>query len=90
MLETYTLIFTNIIRNFKKNIKSSPILYFIFFIMIFFSIAIIARLTWYFLNYDISINLNDIFFVVFYIFLIKTSVDFYKYYINSNPILWSC
>jgi hypothetical protein len=56
--------------------------------MIFFSIAIIARLTLYFINYDISINLNDIFFVVFYIFLIKTSVDFYKYFINSNPIVY--
>ena len=88
MLETYSLIFTNIIRNLKKNIKSSPILYFVFFIMISFSIAIIARLTWYFINYKISINLTDIFFVVFFIFLIKSSVDFYKYYINSKPIVY--
>jgi len=88
MLETYNLILTDIIRNFKRNIKSSPILYFLFFVMMIFSIAMMAMLTMYFINNDISINLSDVFFVIFFMFLIKTSVDFYRYYINSKPFVY--
>jgi len=88
MLETYNLILTDIIRNLKGNIKSSPILYFLFFVMMIFSIAMIAMLTMYFINNDISINLSDVFFVIFFMFLIKTSVDFYRYYINSKPFVY--
>ena len=78
MLETYNLILTDIIRNLKRNIKNSPILYFLFFIMMLFSI----------IKNDISLNLSDVFFVIFFMFLIKTSVDFYRYYINSKPFVY--
>ena len=88
MLETYNLILTDIIRNLKRNIKNSPILYFLFFIMMLFSIAMMAMLTKYFIKNDISINLSDVFFVIFFMFLIKTSVDFYRYYINSKPFVY--
>jgi len=88
MLETYNLLLTDIVRNFKRNMKSSPILYFIFSIMILFSIAMLAMLTMFFIENDISINLSDVFFVIFFMFMIKSSVDFYRYYIHSKPIIY--
>jgi len=85
MLETYNLLLTDIVRNFKRNMKSSPILYFIFSIMILFSIAMLAMLTMFFIENDISINLSDVFFVIFFMFMIKSSVDFPIIYLLSSP-----
>ncbi len=88
MLEVYNLFLIDIIRNLKKNIKSSPILYLLFFLMIIFSIFMISMLTNYFIFNDILIDIFDIFFVIFFMFLIKSSVDFYRYYINSKSFVY--
>ena len=88
MLETYNVLLIDVIRNLKKNIKNSQFLYFLFIIMILFSILMIAMLTLYFIENDISVNLNDVFFVIFFMFLIKSSVDFYRYYISSKSFVY--
>jgi len=88
MLETYNILLIDVIRNLKKNIKNSQFLYFLFIIMILFSILMIAMLTLYFIENDISVNLNDVFFVIFFMFLIKSSVDFYRYYISSKSFVY--
>jgi hypothetical protein len=56
--------------------------------MILFSIAMISMLTMFFIENDISINLSDVFFVIFFMFFIKSSVDFYRYYINSKSYVY--
>ena len=88
MLETYNILLINVIRNLKKNIKNSPFLYFLFIVMILFSILMISFLTLYFIWNDIFINLNDVFFVIFFMFLIKSSVDFYRYFIDSKSFVY--
>jgi hypothetical protein len=88
MLETYNILLIDVIRNLKKNIKNSQFLYFLFILMILFSISMIAMLTLYFIENDISVNLNDVFFVIFFMFLIKSSVDFYRYYISSKSFVY--
>lgn len=89
MLETYVALLTNSARNFKKNIWDSPILYLIFVIMILFSITMISMITVFFVRSGISIDYKDIFFTFFFLFMIKSSVDFYNNYTKSKPLVYA-
>jgi hypothetical protein len=89
MLETYNAVLINSLRNLKGNINSSPLLYVMFSTMIFFSIFLVGFLTLFFINADIPIDLNNVFFVVLFLFVIKGSYDFYNYFIKSEPITYT-
>ena len=89
MLETYNTVLTNASRNLKKNIENTPLLYFLFTIMIIFSMGMMAMLTLFFINNNVEIELNDVFFIIFFMFLMKSSYDFYRYFNKSNPVTYS-
>jgi hypothetical protein len=49
----------------------------------------IAMITMFFIENNVTIKISDVFFVIFFMFLIKSSVDFYRYYISSKPFIYS-
>jgi len=88
MLETYNYLLLNIIRNFYRNVKSSILLYIFFSFMIISSIAAIAFITKFLLAQNADVNLYDVFLMIFFLILMKSGVDFHKYYIKSNTIVY--
>jgi len=89
MLETYNIILINSFRNFKKNIISSPTLYLLFSSMMVFSIFLIGYLTLFLIKNDVPVSLNDVFFIILFLFIIKGSNDFYNYFTKSQPLTYS-
>jgi hypothetical protein len=86
MLETYNTLLTDVSRNLYRNARDSPILYSWFGFMLIFSLLMMAVLTLFILKTEIEISLKDVFFAVFFVALMKSSVDFHKYFIKS-PVL---
>ena len=89
MLETYNIVLLNSARNLKRNIKSSPILYFLFSIMMFFSIFLIGFLTRFLISSEVPINLDDVFFIILFLFILKSSYDFYSYFTKSESVTYA-
>ena len=91
MFETTKIVLTEISRNLIKKIKDAPFLYFMFFGMILFSIFIFSFATYFLINIEtnLDISLEDIFFMVFFIFLLKTVADFYNNFTKSPTITYS-
>ena len=91
MFETTNVILSENKRNLIKKIRETPILYLIFTGTIVFSIFIFAYATFFFVNIDINLNisLQDVFFTVFFMFLLKTVADLYNNFIKSSSISYS-
>ena len=91
MFETTKIILTQNTRNLIKKILDSPVLYFIFSGMIVFSIIIFAYATFFFINIDINLNisLKDVFFTIFFMFLLKSIADFHNNFIKSSSLSYS-
>ncbi len=91
MFETTKIVLKEISRNLIKKIKDAPFLYFMFFGMILFSIFIFSFATYFLINMEtnLDISLEDIFFMVFFIFLLKTVADFYNNFTKSPTITYS-
>ncbi len=88
MLETYNYLLINIIRNFFRNVKSSLLLYIFFGFMIISSIVTIAFITHFLLAQNADVDLYDVFLLILFLILMKSGVDFHKYYIKSNTIVY--
>lgn len=89
MLETYTTVLTQSFRNLKKNIIISPFLYVLFSLMILFSSLFIGFLTVILLRTNVSLDINNIFFIVFFLFMLKSSHDFYFSFTKSEPVTYT-
>ena len=89
MLDTYLLMLTNSWRMFKKNFIESPILYLLFFGMTALSVLMIAGISLIFVRLGINLSLNDLFFIVFGMFLLKTSYDFYRLFITNKAMVYA-
>jgi len=91
MFETINVILTNIKRNLWKKMRETPVLYIFFITLIIFSILIFAFLTFYIqvVETRLEIKLEDIFFLVFFIFMAKSAFDFYNYYIKPNEVSYA-
>ena len=87
MFDTTKIILTENTRNLIKKMKETPVLYMMFTGMITFSIIIFAFATFFLLNIDIGldVSLEDVFFTVFFIFLLKTVADLHNTFIKSSP-----
>jgi len=83
MLETSRLLLTEITRNFRRKIKSSPILYTFFSAMIFFSIVMFAFLTFFLLHTKTTFNFIDVFYAVFFLLLMKSATDMHTHFITA-------
>ena len=91
MFDTTKVILINNTRNLIKKMKEAPVLYFIFTGMMVFSIIIFAFATFFILNIDIGldVSLEDIFFTIFFIFLLKSAADFHNHFTESIPLSYS-
>ncbi len=88
MFETSKIILTENTRNLIKKMKETPILYIMFSGMIIFSIIIFAYATFFLLNIETNLNisLKDVFFTIFFIFMLKSVADFHNNFIKSPPL----
>jgi len=89
MLETSRLLLIDSTRNLLKKMKTSPILYMFFSAMLFFSIIMFAFLTFVILHTETIINFIDVFFSVFFLFLLKSAADLHTYYITAPQVAYS-
>jgi len=89
MLETYNIILANASRNLKTNMKSSPFLYLLFTTISIFSVVMIGMLTLFFIENEVVIDIDDIFFIIFFLFVLKSSYDFYNYYSSSHSVCYA-
>ncbi|MCX6664250.1 MAG: hypothetical protein NTZ75_08395 [Euryarchaeota archaeon] len=83
MLETSRLLLTEITRNLRRKMKSSPILYTFFSAMIFFSIVMFAFLTFFLLHTKTTFNFMDVFYAVFFLLLMKSATDVHTHFITA-------
>ena len=91
MFETTKVLVTQNTRSLFSKMKESPVLYFIFTIMTIFSIFVFAYTTYFLqiIDTQLDISLEDIYIVLIFIFFLKSSVDFYKFFIKSDEMLYS-
>jgi hypothetical protein len=88
MLETSQIILKNTFRTLFKKIRESPILYFFFTCMIFLSVFMFGFLTYILIKTDFNATLEDIFFSIFFIFILKSAADFYYHYVKSPYVTY--
>lgn len=91
MLETSKILFIETRREIIKKFKESPILYLFFTGMMFFSITTFAVTTFLITQIDtnIDVELNDVYFIIFFVFFVKSTVDFYNKFIKSHEITYA-
>jgi hypothetical protein len=86
MLETYSALLTDVIRNLKKNIRDSPLLYTFFGFMMFASIVGMSYITLFLIWTNADVDLYEIFLMIFFIMLMKSGVDFHKHFVKSSVL----
>ena len=91
MFETTKIILKNNSRSLLSKLKDTPLLYIFFTIMIISSIFLFAFVTLYFqiVETDFKLNIKDVFFMAFFAFMIKSSVDFYNLFIKSQVVTYA-
>ena len=86
MFETTKVILISNSRNLFKKMKASPILYSFFTIMTLLSLIIIALSTKFLLSAETDITLEEVFFAVFLVFLMKSANDFHTHFVKSPEL----
>jgi hypothetical protein len=80
----YSIELTEISRGFWKKAKESPALYLWFSIILGFSVIMAAKLTEYEMQTPFPIDMDQIFFAVFFLFMLKATADFHRYFVSSK------
>jgi hypothetical protein len=88
MLETYHVVLAQSRRNLIRNIKKSPFLYFLFSIITVFSGMFLAFISLIIIRNEIAIDLDNVFFIIFFLFIMKGSHDFYHYFTRSDSLTY--
>ncbi len=89
MFETLKILLVENKRSLIKKINVTPVLYFFFTIMMIFSIMTFAFLTLFLTKTEADISIEDMFYAVFFIFLLKSTSDFHKYFIKSPQVSYA-
>jgi len=89
MLDTYTTVLSQASRTLKKNALENKILYFLFGSMLIFSIMMMAGITLFSLRENFGIDLQDILYLVFFIFLMKTIADVHRFVVKSEALTYA-
>lgn len=89
MFNTTILLLTEIIRNLRQKMRASPVLYFFFTSMIFFSIVMFAFLTFFLLHTETTFNFLDAFYTVFFLLMMKSASDLHTYYIAAPQVSYA-
>lgn len=91
MFETTKIILKNNTRNLLSKMKETPVLYIFFIIMILSSIFLFAFVTLYFqiVETGFELSIQDVFSMVFFAMMIKSSADFYNFFVKSNEVTYA-
>ncbi len=91
MFETTKIILLNIKRELFKKIKETPILYLFFTLIMIFSVLMFSFLTFYLQIIDtpLNISLNDVYFMIFFVFIAKSGVDIHKYFVKPGEVTYA-
>ena len=89
MFETYSALLTEIVRNLYRNARESPVLYIWFICMLVFSLIMFAVLTQFMINYEITLKIKDIVLSLCFLFLVKSSADFHRYFSKSSVVSYA-
>ena len=91
MFETTKIVLLNNRRDLVSKMMDSPVLYFFFGLIIFFSILMFAFLGYYLQIIDtgLEIKLEDVFFMVFFIFMAKSGVDFFNNFVKPGHVTYA-
>lgn len=89
MVITSQILLLEISRNLLHKIKASPVLYFFFSVMIFFSLVMFAFLTYVLQFTETTINFMDVFYTIFFLFLMKSASDMHTYFISSSQAAYA-
>ena len=69
--------------------RVSPILYLFFSAMVFFSLVMFAFLTFFLLHTETTFNFMDVFFTVFFLFLMKSASDMHTHFISAPQVSYA-
>jgi hypothetical protein len=86
MFDTTRLLLLEITRSVRQKMRSSPILYFFFSLMMFFSVVMFGFLAFFLLRTDTSFHFLDVFYVIFFLFLMKSASDLHHYFIAAPQV----
>jgi hypothetical protein len=91
MFETTKILLINNTRGLISKIKETPILYIFFTIMIISTIFMFGFVTLYFqiVETNFKLKIQDVFFMIFLAFLVKSSVDFYNLFVKSQEVTYA-
>jgi len=89
MLETTILLLKENQRNLFQKIKGAPILYFFFSAMMIFSVIMFGFLTLFLLRTEYEFSFFDVFFSLFFLFLLKSAADVHNLFIKSSQLSYA-
>lgn len=89
MLDTSRIVLTEIARNLRQKMRTSPVLYTFFSAMIFFSIVMFAFLAFFLLRTNISFDFMDAFYAVFFLLLMKSASDLHTLYVSAPQVSYA-
>ena len=91
MFETTKIVLKNNKRDLISKINESPVLYFFFSLIMLFSIIMFSFLTYYLQVVDtgLEIEIEEVFLMVFFVFMAKSGVDFFKNYVKSAEVTYA-
>jgi hypothetical protein len=69
--------------------RTSPILYMFFSAMIFFSLVMFAFLTFFLMHTETTFNFMDVFYTVFFLFLMKSASDMHTHFISAPHVSYA-
>jgi hypothetical protein len=86
MFETTLLLLREITRNLRSKMQSSPVLYLFFTAMIFFSVVMFGFLAFFLLHTNTTFHFLDVFYVVFFLWMMKSASDLHTYFIAAPQV----
>jgi hypothetical protein len=89
VLETTRLLLLNNQRNLIRNIRLSPVLYLFFSLMMIGSVIMFGVLTFFLLRAQVKIRIEELFFALFIIFLMKSAADMHNYYVKAQNVAYA-
>jgi len=89
MFETTRILLLDLSRGFREKLRHSPFLYLFFTIMLVFSLAMFALLTIVIFATKLPLTVPDVFFFIFFAFLMKASADMHRHYITAPQVSYA-
>ncbi len=91
MFETTKIVLLSSKRELSTKFRETPILYLFFTLIMVFSVLMFSFLTFYLQVIDtpLDISLNDVYFMIFFVFIAKSGVDMHKYFVKPEEVTYA-